>query len=515
MRGGVLVLLALLQAPRSVFAARAMIHDMLSEDAADEGQAGAFAPRPGLSLGRYELVGHLRGAGGAWGRVAGAPNASALLEGWPDAVRSMSIRYGTDATKLGRGGFGEVWKAKDKLSGRDVAIKFFLAPFHEPYPYLYWSRCSEYDQKKLAEASVECRLTQSLLARAADDPAGASHISACLEDHVRPTGNEGGSQVAYLVLQIGGQELFNWYSEKAAKPPEDPTTARKAMTQLLQALRFLQKQDPSIIHHDLKLENIVYQQRGDDLFIKLIDWGGALTGTAEDQKGGYVYTASYKPPEVQVGVAMAEPWWSYDIYSSGIVYLLLLCPGVTTTEIHRFLTYDSDPDSPQRLIPLVSGRCPAGTMEDFTLIQQMVQSAAKLRPSPSELLESSPLSELVQEEVRDEDKPPQLEVEVNSTKFLVHELKDMAGDGRIRDSDSIKKCCCNTREGECRLVDLTVPHPTCSQSWFKWRRESCSCLIDSGWRSFRRVGAGICIATHEEELPDDDVSSDEDGGSSD
>mmetsp|Transcript_28994 Transcript_28994/g.77458 ORF Transcript_28994/g.77458 Transcript_28994/m.77458 type:complete len:512 (-) Transcript_28994:777-2312(-) len=507
MRGGALVLLAWLGAPRSVLAARAVVHDKLWEDAAGESRAEAFAPRPGLSLGRYELVGHLRGAR-AWGSAAVAPNASALLEGWPDDVRSMSIRYGTDVTKLGQGGFGEVWKAKDKLSGRPVAIKFFLAPYHDPYPYLYWSRCSEYEQKKLAEASTECRLTQSILAHAADDPAGASHIAACLEDHIQPTDNEGGSQVAYLVLQVGGQELVDWYSERVAKPPEDPATARKVIAQLLQGLRFLQKQDPPIVHHDLKLENIVYQQRGDDLFIKIIDWGGALTGTVEDQQGGYAYTASYKPPEVQYGLAIAEPWWSYDIYSSGIVYLLMLCPGITPTQIHRFLRYDSNPDSPQRLIPLVTGRCPAGTMDDFILIQQMVQAAPRLRPSPRELLESAPLRGAVREEVRDEDRPPQLEVGVNSTKFLVHELKDMTGDGRIRDAESTKKCCCNTREGECRLVDVTVPHPTCSRSWFQWKRESCSCLIGPGWKSFRRVGAGICIATHEEALPDDDDSSD-------
>ncbi len=128
----------------------------------------------------------------------------------------------------------------------------------------------------------------------------------------------------YLVMDfVEGRDLFTEV-EQNHTIPED--VARHWMYQIGQALDYLHKHAPPVIHGDIKPENIVI--RGEDERPMLVDFGLAkLKARRIPSKGPRHYSAPYASPEQRQGKSMDR---RSDIYSYGATFCVLLTGDLPT-----------------------------------------------------------------------------------------------------------------------------------------------------------------------------------------
>ncbi|MGW7821126.1 tetratricopeptide repeat protein [Streptomyces puniciscabiei] len=194
---------------------------------------------------------------------------------------------------IGRGGMGEVWRARDESLGRQVAVKCLkpLGPYHDP---------------SLA------RVLRERFRREARVAAGLSHRGVTV---VHDFGESDG--VPYLVMELlEGRDLSRLLQDNKGHPlPVDDVADIAA--QVAAALAYTHRQ--GIVHRDLKPANIV---RLTDGTVKICDFGIArlghdigltarLTGT-----GVALGTPHYMSPEQIGGDAVDR---RSDLYSLGCV----------------------------------------------------------------------------------------------------------------------------------------------------------------------------------------------------
>ncbi|AKJ14984.1 serine/threonine protein kinase [Streptomyces incarnatus] len=194
---------------------------------------------------------------------------------------------------IGRGGMGEVWRARDESLGRQVAVKCLkpLGPYHDP---------------SLA------RVLRERFRREARLAAGLSHRGVTV---VHDFGESDG--VPYLVMELlEGRDLSRLLQDNKGHPlPVDDLADIAA--QVAAALAYTHRQ--GIVHRDLKPANIV---RLTDGTVKICDFGIArlghdigftarLTGT-----GVALGTPQYMSPEQIGGDAVDR---RSDLYSLGCV----------------------------------------------------------------------------------------------------------------------------------------------------------------------------------------------------
>jgi predicted Ser/Thr protein kinase len=193
--------------------------------------------------------------------------------------------------KIGRGGMGDVYLAKDLNLGREVAIKALSGEFFE-------------DEQRLKRFQDEASAASSL---------NHMHILTVHEFLVV----DGKS---FIVTEyIEGQTL----REKLRRGPLDVPTAHKLTKQVASALQYAHAK--GVVHRDVKPENVMVKRDGD---AKLVDFGiaklaardvpqgepnlGGLSG-AEDLPG--FGTANYMSPE-QVRKQKTDK--RTDIWSLGV-----------------------------------------------------------------------------------------------------------------------------------------------------------------------------------------------------
>ena len=190
--------------------------------------------------------------------------------------------------QIGTGGMATVWKAKDTLLGRSVAIKRLL-------PHL----------ATIPEAAE--RFT-----REAQAAAGLSHPGIVT---VFDTGEDEGGP--YIVLElIEGTTLA---AQLVGNGPGDPTAVADIVTQLASALDHAHAM--GVVHRDVKPANVILGPEGR---VRLADFGIAKTfddPTTVTATGELVGTISYMAPEILQGHP-ATP--SSDLYSLGAVTYELL-----------------------------------------------------------------------------------------------------------------------------------------------------------------------------------------------
>eukprot|EP00928_Gymnodinium_smaydae_P098591 TRINITY_DN9201_c0_g3_i1.p1 TRINITY_DN9201_c0_g3~~TRINITY_DN9201_c0_g3_i1.p1 ORF type:complete len:823 (+),score=64.60 TRINITY_DN9201_c0_g3_i1:50-2518(+) len=226
------------------------------------------------------------------------------------------------ATHAGQGSFGDVWEAFDVDLNVSVAVKIF----YRGNKYVTWKNAGAEDKRELKKNAAECDLVKQIMTYRDNFPLGASRICECKQEHI--TDAKRTDEVVFLVLESCGQNLLDAVvKQRRASKRINLPRARHITKQILEGLAFLQGFIHPVIHHDLKLNNVCINEKGE---VKIIDWGGTLFGTPENLRKSSVWTKGYEPPElhIQRGMSFQLPYWSYDVYAVGVMYMELLCPFV-------------------------------------------------------------------------------------------------------------------------------------------------------------------------------------------
>ncbi len=197
-------------------------------------------------------------------------------------------------SRIGAGGMGEVWKARDTRLDRSVAIKVLPAEF-------------------AGNADLKLRFE-----REARTISQLNHAHICT---LHDVGHEDG--LSYLVMELlEGESL----ADRLARGPLPVEQVLRLGVQIADALDKAHRQ--GIVHRDLKPGNVMITKSG----AKLLDFGLAKAGVAVDlegatqqqpltREGTILGTFQYMSPEQLEGVE-ADP--RADIFALGVVLYEML-----------------------------------------------------------------------------------------------------------------------------------------------------------------------------------------------
>ncbi|GAA4182761.1 hypothetical protein GCM10022252_09200 [Streptosporangium oxazolinicum] len=227
----------------------------------------------------------------------------------------MTALLGGRYRPLGRiasGGMGEVWRARDELLGREVAVKL-LRPHVAEDP--------AFRERFRSEARIAAGLSDPGIAQVFDY-------------------GEGGG-VAYLVMElVPGQSLAGILSRDGALSPEITLDVVRQTAMGLHAAH-----RAGIIHRDIKPGNLLVTEAG---VIKITDFGiaRALEAVPVTQTGILMGTAQYVSPEQASGEPLTP---ATDIYSLGVVAYECLtghAPFRAETQVAIALMHIGEPPPP-------------------------------------------------------------------------------------------------------------------------------------------------------------------------
>ena len=208
-------------------------------------------------------------------------------------------------SRIGAGGMGEVYRARDTKLGRDVAMKILPPHFMD-------------DAERRARFAREARLLATL---------NHPHIGAIY-------GLEEADGVTGLVLElVEGETLADRLTRGALKLADAVTIARQIADALSAA------HDKGIVHRDLKPSNVVIQSDGSDLHVKVLDFGLAKSVAPSDvddltlrrslagtEDGRILGTPAYMSPEQARGQSVDK---RTDIWAFGCVLFEMLSGQLT------------------------------------------------------------------------------------------------------------------------------------------------------------------------------------------
>jgi eukaryotic-like serine/threonine-protein kinase len=202
--------------------------------------------------------------------------------------------------QLGKGGMGEVYQAKDRKLGRDVAIKVLPEEFAK-------------DADRVARFQREAKLLASL---------NHTNIAAI-------HGLEESSGTSFLVLELVEGETLADQIKRGPIPVEESLKLALQIAEALEAAH-----EKSVIHRDLKPANIKVTPEGK---VKVLDFGLAKAFAGEQaelnlsnsptlsnaatQQGVILGTAAYMSPEQARGKAVDK---RADIWAFGCVLFEML-----------------------------------------------------------------------------------------------------------------------------------------------------------------------------------------------
>ena len=201
--------------------------------------------------------------------------------------KTLADRYEL-AERIGSGGMGTVWRARDTLLGRDVAVKLL----HEGLA---------------SDAAFAERFR-----REARSAASLAHLNIVT---VYDSGEHDG--VPFIVMElVDGESLHARIRRDGPLSVRDTVRVARAV---LAALGHAHTR--GLVHRDMKPGNVLISQAGD---LKVVDFGiakGAGEGTSVTRTGALMGTAAYLSPE-QVEGHQATP--RSDLYALGCLMFAAL-----------------------------------------------------------------------------------------------------------------------------------------------------------------------------------------------
>ncbi|WP_138757278.1 protein kinase domain-containing protein [Modestobacter altitudinis] len=201
--------------------------------------------------------------------------------------RVLNDRYELDSL-IASGGMGEVWRGRDVLLGRPVAVKLLRSEYTGDPTFLARFR---------AEATHAAALSHPNIA--------------AVYDYGEVTSSQDGEHLAYLVMElVQGAPLSTLLREEGPLSPEATLSVLRQT-----AVALAEAHHAGMVHRDVKPGNILV---GPDEQVKITDFGiawsaGSVPLTAAGQVLG---TPQYLSPEIAVG---EQPTPASDVYSLGLV----------------------------------------------------------------------------------------------------------------------------------------------------------------------------------------------------
>jgi len=207
----------------------------------------------------------------------------------PLAGKVLAERYLLER-KVGQGGMGAIYEAKDQRLGRKVAIKLML------------DTSAGFAQRFEREARAASRI---------------NHPN-CVAVHDFGTGEQGN----YLVMEwVEGRSLAGLVAEEGGL---SPARAGELMAQVCDGLSAAHA--VGVIHRDVKPENVMVHVRPDGREVaKLVDFGIArVTDSTEPkltQTGSFIGSPLYMSPEQALALELDQ---RSDVYSAGATLFFAL-----------------------------------------------------------------------------------------------------------------------------------------------------------------------------------------------
>jgi serine/threonine protein kinase len=194
--------------------------------------------------------------------------------------------------RIGSGGMGSVYRARDETVQRDVAVKVFRAEASNP--------------EDVARQEREVRMLSSFA-----HPGIVNLFDAGLH-------NFGGEVRRYVVMELVADPTMEARLESGPMPVEEVSAIG---AQLAEALAYLHER--GVVHRDVKPANILVSDVGSSGYehtAKLTDFGVAhfMDGSRLTSDGIVIGTASFVSPEQVAGEPISG---ASDVFSLGLVLL--------------------------------------------------------------------------------------------------------------------------------------------------------------------------------------------------
>ncbi|MDQ3984995.1 MAG: protein kinase [Actinomycetota bacterium] len=235
---------------------------------------------------------------------------------------TLAERYVLEST-IASGGMGTVWRARDDVLARPVAVKVLHTQLAEDAGFV---------ERFRREALAAARLTHPNIVAIYDtgSDAGASDR---VERH-------------YIVMEFcSGGTLADLRDGNA---PLDPLEVATIGASICDALSYAHRHD--LVHRDIKPHNVLMASDGT---LKVADFGIAKAAFATSDittTGAILGTVTYLSPEQVHG---REPGPASDLYSLGILIYELVCgrpPFEAETQIATAMAHTTTPPPPMRTI---------------------------------------------------------------------------------------------------------------------------------------------------------------------